>query len=262
MSRAEPLDLSPRRREAPLERDRRQLPEEVASYVRELIISGQVRPGEFLRLEPIAEALGISNTPVREGLLALRSEAFVRLIPRRGFVVEGFTRQDIFDLFMVQAELAGELAARTAARITPKRLAELTAINAAHQQAINEGDGDGIAYWGHAFHRGVNRAAESPRLANLLGTVVRHLPNRFYTEIDGQIASMEHNHPLLLDAFHNRDSDAARRLMRQHIRDAGEHLIESLEKRGLWDTDDSTDRPGSTAKRVHREVRAYAHGGD
>src|SRR3954464_12370408 len=95
-------------------RRRQQLPEEVASYVRELIISGSVRPGEFLRMERIAEAVGVSNTPVREGLLALRSEGFVRLVPRRGVVVEPFSRQDIHDIFWTQGVLAGELAARAA----------------------------------------------------------------------------------------------------------------------------------------------------
>ena len=43
------------------------LPDDVAAYVRELILSGEVRPGEFLRLEPIAEAVGVSNTPVQIG---------------------------------------------------------------------------------------------------------------------------------------------------------------------------------------------------
>lgn len=219
-------------------RERRQLPEEVASYVRELIISGQVRPGEFLRLEPIADALGVSTTPVREGLLALRSEAFVRLIPRRGFIVEGFSRQDILDLFMVQADLAGELAARTAERIGPQQLVDLEAIDGAQRQAIAEGDREGIAYFGHAFHRAVNLAADSPRLANLLGSVVRHLPNRFYSEIEGQITSIRHNHPLLLQAFRDGDGDAARREMRQHMLDAGEHLVVSLEKRGLWESEE------------------------
>src|SRR6266849_6256300 len=91
---------------------RRQLPEEVAAYVRELIMSGVVRPGEFLRMERIAEAIGVSNTPVREGLLALSNQGFVRQIPRRGFVVAPFTKQDIRDLFWAQSVLAGDLAAR------------------------------------------------------------------------------------------------------------------------------------------------------
>jgi DNA-binding GntR family transcriptional regulator len=46
-------------------------------------------------MERIAEAVGVSNTPVREGLLSLRSEGFVELVPRRGFVVAEFTRQDV-----------------------------------------------------------------------------------------------------------------------------------------------------------------------
>ena len=92
---------------------RQQLPEEVAAYVREMIVSGAVRPGDFLRMEPIAEAVGVSNTPVREGLLLLRSEGFVKLVPRRGFMVASFGAQDVRDIFWVQAQLAGELAARS-----------------------------------------------------------------------------------------------------------------------------------------------------
>ena len=97
---------------------RHQLPEQVAAYVRELIISGLARPGEFLRVERIAEEVGVSNTPVREGLLALRSEGFVQFVPRRGFVVAPFTRDDVTDLFWAQAQLARELAARDARKST------------------------------------------------------------------------------------------------------------------------------------------------
>src|SRR6478672_4058053 len=108
---------------------RRQLPEEVAAYVRELIMSGRIRPGEFLRMEPIAEAVGVSNTPVREGLLLLNSEGFVQLVPRRGFVVASFTPQDVRDIFWAQAQLASELAARAAKNITPEQVAKLEAID-------------------------------------------------------------------------------------------------------------------------------------
>ncbi|MCP9972532.1 GntR family transcriptional regulator [Actinomadura madurae] len=97
---------------------RRQLSDEVADYVRELIMSGQVRHGEFLRLERVADDLGISVTPVREALLSLRGEGFVTLEPRRGFMPAPLTRQDVQDLFEAQAYFAGELAARAAGRIT------------------------------------------------------------------------------------------------------------------------------------------------
>jgi len=62
----------------------RQLSDEVASYVRELIMSGRLRSGDFIRQERIAEELELSATPVREGLLSLKGEGFVLLKPRRG----------------------------------------------------------------------------------------------------------------------------------------------------------------------------------
>src|SRR5271168_3455597 len=135
---------------------RQQLPEEVASYVRELIISGTVRPGDFLRTEPIAEAVGVSNTPVREGLLALRSQGFVQLVPRRGFVVASFTPQDVRDLFWAQAQLAGELAARAAKKMTPELADKLEANLAAYEKALAADDEDGVARYGYAFHREIN----------------------------------------------------------------------------------------------------------
>jgi DNA-binding GntR family transcriptional regulator len=213
---------------------RTQLPEEVATYVRELIISGEVRPGEFLRLEPIAAAVGVSNTPVREGLVALRSEGFVRLSPRRGFVVAPFTKRDIRDLFWTQAQLGGELAARAAKNMTPERLRLLEANLSAYDRAIESGNNEAIAEVGHQFHRQVNLAADSHRLALLQGAVVKHLPNRFYATINGQVAGAHHEHPLILEAMRDRNARLARSLMTVHIQEGARRLIDTLEKHGLW----------------------------
>src|SRR5260370_26489255 len=165
------------------DRQRQELPEEVAAYVRELIVSGGVRPGDFLRMERIAEALGVSNTPVREGLLALSNQGFVRQIPRRGFMVAPFTQQDIRDLFWAQALLAGELGARAAEKITPDQLARLEDIVKAYERAIAADDHPTIVDLGQACHREINLAADSIRLARLLGSAARPLPRTFYSPI-------------------------------------------------------------------------------
>jgi DNA-binding GntR family transcriptional regulator len=216
-------------------KDRQQLPEEVASYVRELIISGAVRPGEFLRLERIAEAVGVSNTPVREGLLSLRSEGFVELVPRRGFVVAEFTRQDVRDLFWAQAQLARELAARAAKKMTPEQIAALESLADQYNQAVARGDQEGIAEFGHAFHRQINRAADSHRLALLLSSIVRYLPNRFYATIEEKVTATGDDHRLMLEALRARDARKMKSIMERHILARGDALIEILEQRGLWD---------------------------
>lgn len=215
------------------------LPEDVATYVRELILSGKVRPGEFLRLEPIAEAVGVSNTPVREGLLALRSEGFVQLVPRRGFMVEPFTRQDVHDIFWAQAKLAGELAARAAKRITPEGIASLESILAELEDAYEAGDQDRIVERGVAFHRQINLAADSRRLGMILNSIVHHVPNRFYATIEGHVDAIREDHPQLLQALRAGNSRDARKIAEAHLLESTDHLIEMLERRGLWADDES-----------------------
>src|SRR5260370_23360745 len=171
------------------------LPEELASYVRELIISGTVRPGEFLRIDHIAAQVGVSITPVREGLGLLRGQEFVRLPPRRGFVVPPFTQQDIRDLFWAQAVLAGELAARAAKRINPHHLAQLGHIVKAYEATIAANDTNVVIDLSHAYHRGINLAAGSIRLARLLHSVVKTLPSPFSATIDAAIDEPLHDHP-------------------------------------------------------------------
>ena len=218
---------------------RQQLPDEVAAYVRELIMSGSVRPGEFLRMEPIAEAVGVSNTPVREGLLTLRSEGFVELVPRRGFVVASFTPQDVRDIFWAQAQLGGELAARAATRLTPAQLDSLEEMNATFEEAVRRDEIDRIPELGEAFHITINRAADSHRLALLLESVVSQLPSHFYAAIEGKVAATHTEHPQLLEALRKRKAGQARKLMEEHILGSADHLIAMLESRGLWESEQS-----------------------
>lgn len=211
---------------------RKQLPEEVAAYVRDLIISGQVRPGEFLRIERIAEAVGVSQTPVREGLLALKSEGIVNLLPRRGFVVAPITPQDITDLFWAQAQIAGELAARAAEKITDAQIERLKVNIEQYATAVTSGDWELIPELGLEFHREVNRAAQSHRLVLLLDTIMANLPGRYYAAGNPKQTGAEH--PELLKALQKRDPELARRLMTEHILGQGSRLIDILAERGLW----------------------------
>jgi DNA-binding GntR family transcriptional regulator len=214
---------------------RKQLPEEVAAYVREQILLGNLRPGQFLRMERIAEALGVSATPVREGLVALTSDGFVTSVPRRGFMVASFTRQDIRDLFWVQGQLAGELAARAAKQITEGEMALLAKVQAECDAAIERGDDAEIAQLGHNFHRIINLSARSDRLAKMLGVVVKQLPNPYYASLEAHVEATTSAHTSIFDALSRRDARQVRKLTERHITDSAEAVIKILEERGIWD---------------------------
>ena len=211
-----------------------QLSASVASHLREQIVSGRLKTGEFLRIDAIASQLGVSTTPVREGLLLLQSESFVRLLPRRGFVVNSFSQGDLRDIFWAQAVIAAELAARAAARMGPEDHARLQELIDEHKKAYKAKDDESVARLGHQFHRVINLAAGSPRLALLLGSLTKQLPNRFYASIEGQLEETFEYHPIILDAIRMKDADAVRSLMYRHIMGGGDHLVDSLKRSGAW----------------------------
>ncbi len=214
--------------------ERRQLPDEVATYVREQILSGALKPGDFLRMEPIAEALGVSITPVREGLVRLSGEGFVTPLPRRGFRVAEITREDVRDIFWAQGQLAGELAARAAVRITAAELEALTRIHEECNAALSRGDIAEAGRLRQGFHRAINLAARSGRLQRLLLTAVRQLPAPYYLTLEERAGAARSAHAQILAAIAEGDPQRARELTEQHRQRAAVTVIALLEERGFW----------------------------
>jgi DNA-binding GntR family transcriptional regulator len=208
---------------------RGQLSNEVAAYVRELIMSGNLRPGDFIRQERIADELELSATPVREGLLSLRGEGFVELKPRRGFVVAPLSASDVRDLFTAQALLAGELVSRAVVRMGPDDLRGLTEVHEALRKAAADGNGALVESLNHDFHRRINTAADSPRLAWMLSISTRFAPRRFFATIPGWSKASANDHAAIIEAITAGDAATARAAMMQHIENAGKLLAANFE---------------------------------
>jgi DNA-binding GntR family transcriptional regulator len=100
--------------------------------------------------------------------------------------------------------------------------------------AIARNGGDESASLGQSFHAKINIAANSPRLARLLDTVVTTLPNRLCAGDDGHVSTTQADHPLLLNALSRRASRKARALMEAHVLHGADNLISELELRGMW----------------------------
>ena len=215
--------------------ERPQLSDEVAARIRQGIMSGRVRQGEYLRLERLATEFGISVTPVREALKSLRSEGFVVLEPRRGFVVARLSQQDVKDLFWARAVVAAELTARAALRMPPETLKELERIHQALERAVAIGRIERVEELNHAFHREINLAADSAKLAWTLAAVSRYVPRGLYGEVPGWPEACRRDHLRILEGLRRGSRHAASGAMRMHITHVGDLLIRHLAERGMWD---------------------------
>ncbi|GAA1684715.1 GntR family transcriptional regulator [Microbacterium lacus] len=210
---------------------RGQLSDEASDYLRELVVSGQIRPGTRVRPELIAEALDISSTPAREALQALRVEGFLRYEPRRGFTVAHLTGADIRDVFTAQSLLAGELAARATSRANATDLDNLEKIQDRLRAAAARDDAKDVEQLNHDFHRTVNLLAAAPKIAATIGLLSKYAPRRFYASISGWQAATLEDHDALLRALAAHDPTAARAAMATHILHAGELLAAHYDER-------------------------------
>ena len=213
---------------------REQLADEVAAHLRVGIMSGTLRPGTFIRLDETAAELGVSITPVREALRTLRGEGMVRLEPHRGHVVSPLTRDDIEDIFWLQAAIASQLARSVAERITDDEIDELERRAAAVADAIERRDADDVIDAEFTFHRAFNRASGRIKLAWFLLHAARYLPPRIFADDPHWGHTTVASRRLLIAALRRRDRDEVVRLINVQFDDGARRLTARLDELGLW----------------------------
>ena len=212
---------------------RPQLAEAVARCVRKRIFDGTYAAGQYIRLDQLAAELGVSVTPVREALFVLSAEGLLSQQPRRGFVVVPVTGRDLTDVANVQAYIGGELAARAAVNITDEQLRELEKIQTELEDAYASDDDDRAVWLNHEFHKAINVAADSPKLAQLMSQITRYAPESVFPTIAGWPDQSTEHHRKLLAALEQREENLVRTAMSEHLAAGAAPLIDHLPQRGV-----------------------------
>ncbi|BBY38398.1 GntR family transcriptional regulator [Mycobacterium mantenii] len=212
---------------------RPQLSEDVARIIRRRIFDGTYAAGSYVRLDQLAAELGISVTPVREALFALCAEGLINQQPRRGFAVLPVTGRDVTDVANVQAHVGGELAARAALNITDEQLRELKEVQAQLETAYAGDEHEHTVRLNHEFHRAINVAADSPKLAQLMSQITRYAPESVFPAIEGWPEQSMQDHRRILSALKKRDDKLARAAMSEHLAAGAVPLIDHLVARGV-----------------------------
>jgi len=224
------------------------------AFVRKRIFDGTYSAGEYVRLNQLAAELGVSVTPVREALFELRAEGLLAQQPRRGFVVLPVTGRDLVDVANVQAHVGGELAARAAMMIDDDHLRELKQIQAQLEEAYAGDDDERTVRLNHEFHRAINVAADSPKLAQLMSQITRYAPESVFPTIARWPHQSIKHHRRVLAALEKRDGELARKAMSEHLAAGAAPLIEHLVEHGVVESGDSPSRRGRRATRANRRA--------
>src|SRR6056297_3741411 len=76
--------------------------EQVYNYIKKEIISGRLKPGDWIQEKEIAETLNVSRSPVRESLKELSVEGLTVNIPNKGVYVRKLTPSDVIDIYEIR----------------------------------------------------------------------------------------------------------------------------------------------------------------
>ncbi|MEZ5750987.1 MAG: GntR family transcriptional regulator [Paracoccaceae bacterium] len=145
------------------------LPEHEATYrrLRDMILFGELAPGQKVTIQGIIAALGAGMTPVREAIRRLTAEGALILHENRRISVPTLTTEQLEELAFARLALEPRLAGLAIERLSPAGIDALESIDKAIDAAIGQGSVTGYLAGNHRFHFTLYEAAQAPILVSL-----------------------------------------------------------------------------------------------
>lgn len=200
----------------PLNRDTMQ--ERVYRRVSDLILDGEIAPGQVVTIQSLADAFGVSTMPVREALKRLTAANALTFVTGRSMGIPRLDLARLTDLRNVRVELEGTAARWAAERIDAPTLDEVRRIFAAMDAAIAKEDVKGFLRGNRAFHFTIYQASGSPVLVNVIETLWLQISPYFnLLRSSGHYVSSNVRHRTLLRGLTEHDGATAARAMTDDI---------------------------------------------
>ncbi|MFF7705910.1 FCD domain-containing protein [Pseudomonas sp. NPDC007930] len=211
--------------------------DDVYSAIKQGIAQAHYAPGAHLREAHLAEAYGVSRTPVREAFRRLGAEGWLEVLPHRGARVKQWSVRDIEEIFEARALIEPYLAAQAAHHLGQGQLDELLAL-AEHMAALNaSGDPQAVTEaWFAAnkrFHDVINEGAGNRRLLASLQALkeVPLIKWTFATFGQADRARSVRQHFELVQALRARNPQWVEAVMRSHLLAAQASVLENAHRR-------------------------------
>ncbi|MFD3436772.1 GntR family transcriptional regulator [Streptomyces sp. NPDC058685] len=191
----------------------------VYTHVKQAVLDRRYEGGTLLTEGELADAVGVSRTPVREALLKLEVEGLIKLYPKKGALVLAVSAQEIADVVETRL-LVEEHAARKAVPAPPQLLARLEELLEQQKRQVQEGDLAAVAVTDRCFHAEIVRSGGNEILSRLydqlrdrqlrMGVAVMHAhPDRITKNVA--------EHSEILEALRAADPDRAAALVHRHV---------------------------------------------
>ena len=201
--------------------------------LKNMIISRKLLPGDKIPQEKLAHDLGISRTPLVSALKYLEKEKLVEAIPRRGFYVRLFSKEEMISIFELREVLEGLAARRAARNISDVQINKLRKFFEPFKRLADITDISAYAKEDRRFHNFITEIGAKEFLKSILENY--NIISYSYQLISSEGLVRTPNetipeHLAMIDAISNKDEDMAEDIMRQHLQRGIAVLRQEIEK--------------------------------
>ena len=200
----------------------------VYEVLREGILKGVFAPGERLRQDQLAEAIGVSRIPVRSALLQLEADGLITFHPYRGAVVNKLTPDEMREIYELRTVLEAHALRKAIGAMTPERLEELEQL-ALELNTIT--DGEEFLNRRNEFYRALYDGEHHKRTVALIERL-RAEAGRYWLErkVDYVSKPGQRDHLRLIEYIKANDIDNAVRWLHDHLQRLCDEMVALMEE--------------------------------
>jgi len=209
---------------------RNTLQDHVYRQLCELILNGEIAPGQLITIQALADVFGVSAMPVREALQRLSAARVLAVISGRSIGIPPLTGERLVDLRRVRLEVESLAAIWAIPNIDAPEIDKLEKSVRAMDAAVQSGDNRQYLRGNREFHFTIYQAARSESLLAIIETLWLQISPYFHLlRASGNYFKANKQHQLILAAIRRRDAAAVSLGVRDDIEAAYAVLAPLLE---------------------------------
>jgi DNA-binding GntR family transcriptional regulator len=213
----------------------------IIEYLEEIILDGELKPGDRINEGLISQRLGVSRSPLREAIRVLESENLVETFERRGAFIKGITARDVDEVYLVLSRLEGTIASLATENLTAMTERKLKSLLRRFKRAVEQKHFTKSRLLFREFHHLIARASGNQLLIKirLSMRVQEEIFHRAYKQDETVLTQAISEHQAIGEAIIERDAEKAKLLMDEHVRNARARALRGLLGDGVITQDKS-----------------------